>query len=83
MNQGGDTMPGIEGLILYDLIGSPASGFPQDKNLLVHNHVIHDWCFLEYQGHILQAFDPSVFRAMHAFFTPEADQNTSCADQWQ
>ncbi|KAF9952332.1 hypothetical protein BGZ72_006361 [Mortierella alpina] len=61
LNDGGDTVPGVEYLTLvtkYDEAVKPyTNGFLLDKNPKVQNVVLQDWCALDLSGHLLIAFD--------------------------
>ncbi|GJJ68436.1 triacylglycerol lipase [Entomortierella parvispora] len=87
LNAGGDTVPGVDYLMIaskYDEIVTPyTSGFLKDKNPLVHNQLLQDWCPFDVSDHLLQGVNPIVFNGVHAFFTPSADQNISCGDLLQ
>ncbi|KAG0045502.1 hypothetical protein BGZ83_009307 [Gryganskiella cystojenkinii] len=84
LNAGGDTVPGVEYLMIvskYDELVSPyTSGFLKDENPKVHNQVLQDWCSFDLAEHFIQAVDPIVFNGVHAFFTPSADQSINCGD---
>ncbi|KAG0043091.1 hypothetical protein BGZ83_011836 [Gryganskiella cystojenkinii] len=84
LNAGGDTIPGVEYLLIaskFEEVITPwQNGFLHDKNPLVHNQILQDWCALDFDEHALPAIDPIVFHGVHAFFTPSADQSTTCLD---
>ncbi|KAF9984514.1 hypothetical protein BGZ65_000231 [Modicella reniformis] len=84
LNDGGDTVPGVEYLMIvskYDEIVTPyKTGFLRDNNPKVRNQVLQDWCPLDLSEHALQFASPVVFNAVHAFFTPTADQTINCVD---
>ena len=82
LNKAGDTVPGIEYLMIassVDEIVIPyTSGFLRDHNPLVHNQILQDWCSSDTSGHFAMVQDPVVFRGVHAFFTPLANQINHC-----
>ncbi|KAG0337896.1 hypothetical protein BG000_004833 [Podila horticola] len=84
LNAGGDTVPGIEYLMitskLEETVTPYTSGFLRDKNSLVHNTVIQDWCPLDIDEHVLQAFDPVVFTAIDNFFSNAKFKAPTCLD---
>ncbi|KAG0360404.1 hypothetical protein BGZ54_009566 [Gamsiella multidivaricata] len=84
LNAGGDTVPGVQYLMIaskLDEIVTPyTTGFLRDDNPNVHNQVLQNWCSADISEHLAQAIDPIAFNAVHAFFTPTADQTINCAD---
>ncbi|KAF9393368.1 hypothetical protein CPC16_002214, partial [Podila verticillata] len=84
LNAGGDTVPGIEYLMitskLEETVVPYTSGFLKDKNPLVHNAVIQDWCPLDIDEHVLQAFDPVVFTAIDNFLGSDTFRAPTCLD---
>ncbi|KAF9365472.1 hypothetical protein BGX34_009901 [Mortierella sp. NVP85] len=84
LNAGGDTVPGVEYLMItskYDELVTPyKSGFLRDNNPKVRNHVLQDWCSYDLAEHLIQATDPIVFNAVLAFLDPTVDQTIDCLD---
>ena len=67
--------------IHMDEIVTPyTTGILKDTNPLVHNQVLQDWCAFDLSEHVFLAVDPILFNAVHAFFTPLADQDINCGD---
>ncbi|KAG0241974.1 Alpha/Beta hydrolase protein [Mortierella sp. GBAus27b] len=84
LNAGGDTVPGVEYLMIvskYDEIVTPyKTGFLRDNNPKVQNRVIQDWCSLDISEHVALMLDPIAFNAVNAFLDPTADQTIDCSD---
>ncbi|KAG0282438.1 hypothetical protein BGZ96_000480 [Linnemannia gamsii] len=86
LNAGGDTVPGVEYLMIVtktdELVTPYTSGFLRDKSPNVHNQVLQNWCESGHSEHIALILDPIVFKGVHAFFTPSADQNAKSCSRW-
>ncbi|KAF9931159.1 hypothetical protein FBU30_010695 [Linnemannia zychae] len=84
LNQGGDTFPGIDYLLIAtkmdEMVTPYTLGFLRDNNPRVHNQVLQDWCPFSNPEHVTIAYDPVVWNGLHAFFTPSADQTINCLD---
>ncbi|KAH7059162.1 putative secreted lipase [Linnemannia elongata] len=85
LNAGGDTVPDVKYLMitskLEETVTPYTNGFLRDKSPNVKNVVLqNDYCSLDVSEHALQAVDPIVFNAVHAFLTPSVDQTINCLD---
>ncbi|KAG0340281.1 hypothetical protein BG005_003264, partial [Podila minutissima] len=84
LNQGGDTVPGVEYSFIVsrtdEIITPWTSGILRDKNPSAKTTILQDICPLDFAEHLTVMFDPIVFHKMDAFFTPTANQLVTCFD---
>ncbi|KAF9906754.1 hypothetical protein BX616_000635 [Lobosporangium transversale] len=87
LNEGGDTVPGVQYKFIvskYDQVVTPyTNGILRDKNPLVQNVVLQDLCSVDFSEHVAQMLDPIVFHSVNAFFDSRANQNVNCLSAFE
>ncbi|KAG0276979.1 hypothetical protein BGZ96_003062 [Linnemannia gamsii] len=82
LNEGGDTVPGVEYKFIvskFDEVVTPyTNGKLRDNNPLIQNVVLQDLCGVDLSDHVLQMVDPIVFHSINAFLNPKAPQKVNC-----